>query len=179
MWISPNICKTIDWFLACAFELTSSHQIQFRKFQKCIIHKTTPSNILFHPFMLNLLFAYPIYLINTNLCSNYPPILYEIICIFVTSVRNTLVGFTTEVFLVVTTAYKYSLLRGWCNICINPWKLFEQAREFSLARWQVAPSTINFLGWNRCCIADSVSLYALGKSSPVLGSSNDMIYPAR
>ena len=26
----------------------------------------TPSYVLFHPFMLNLLFAYPIYLINTN-----------------------------------------------------------------------------------------------------------------
>ena len=29
-------------------------------------HTFTPSNVLFHPFMLNLLFAYPIYLINTN-----------------------------------------------------------------------------------------------------------------
>ena len=51
----------------------------------------------------------PIYLISTNLWFNYPPILYEIICIFVTSVRNTLVGFTTEVFWVVTAANKYSL----------------------------------------------------------------------
>ena len=29
-------------------------------------HTFTPSNVLFHPFMLNLLFAYPINLINTN-----------------------------------------------------------------------------------------------------------------
>ena len=29
-------------------------------------HTFTPSNVLFHPFMLNPLFAYPIYLINTN-----------------------------------------------------------------------------------------------------------------
>ena len=29
-------------------------------------HTFTPSNVLFHLFMLNLLFAYPIYLIETN-----------------------------------------------------------------------------------------------------------------
>ena len=58
---------------SCSFTLTFHSTQILPHLRLPFSHIHTQYNVLFHPFMLNLLFAYPIYLINTNVSPTTNP----------------------------------------------------------------------------------------------------------